>query len=284
MESDLKNYSSAYDDVAFKNGLEVFLGQGAEDCSRSEGKQKQRFDLQYDQENKCAERLKYLEKVAGGLQGKKILEIGCGSGGLITAAALLGAQATGIEPDQKGFEVCELRKKRYPEIDLELKRCSAEELLFPDEEFDFVFMISVLEHVKNPERSLGEIHRVLKNGGICFIDMPNRLWPMEPHYRMFLVPFLPKWIYKFYLQMRGKNPDEIDNLNFFTAGKLARKLQKTGFKSPENLSKKEFMDKIKNPSTINKASVRKMNKAFLFVIKLLIYAGFYPTIRMKAVK
>jgi len=44
---------------------------------------------------------------------------------------------------------------------------------FPDGAYDFVFCIEVLEHVPNPYGTLGEIHRVLKPGGVLVLSVPN---------------------------------------------------------------------------------------------------------------
>jgi len=44
---------------------------------------------------------------------------------------------------------------------------------FPDGAYDFVFCIEVLEHVPNHYGTLGEIHRVLKPGGVLVLSVPN---------------------------------------------------------------------------------------------------------------
>jgi SAM-dependent methyltransferase len=44
---------------------------------------------------------------------------------------------------------------------------------FPDGAFEFAFCIEVLEHVPNPYGTLGEIHRVLKPGGVLVLSVPN---------------------------------------------------------------------------------------------------------------
>lgn len=51
---------------------------------------------------------------------------------------------------------------------------SAEDMkeIFPDESFDTVLCLSVLEHVKDPREAVNEIRRVLKKGGLAIISAP----------------------------------------------------------------------------------------------------------------
>lgn len=44
--------------------------------------------------------------------------------------------------------------------------------MVPDSSVDFVTTVSVLEHVRNPVKVVGEIHRILKPGGIVYINVP----------------------------------------------------------------------------------------------------------------
>jgi len=47
-------------------------------------------------------------------------------------------------------------------------------LNFPDNYFDYVTMLAVIEHVKNPDELIGEIHRVLKPGGKFIFTTPRK--------------------------------------------------------------------------------------------------------------
>lgn len=47
-------------------------------------------------------------------------------------------------------------------------------LEFPDDSFDFVFYHHVIEHIGDPAKSLQELARVLKPGGLIYIGTPNR--------------------------------------------------------------------------------------------------------------
>ncbi|MCB0705615.1 MAG: methyltransferase domain-containing protein [Saprospiraceae bacterium] len=64
--------------------------------------------------------------------------------------------------------------------DLENVRYQVEdalELSFPDNSFDFILSIDVMEHVGKPARMLEEITRVLKPGGYAFISFPQYDFP-----------------------------------------------------------------------------------------------------------
>jgi SAM-dependent methyltransferase len=56
----------------------------------------------------------------------------------------------------------------------ELMQHSILDLPFPDSSFDIVFYHHVIEHVSDPAKSLDELHRVLKPGGLIYVGTPNR--------------------------------------------------------------------------------------------------------------
>ena len=60
-----------------------------------------------------------------------------------------------------------------------------ERLDFQDATLDCVTMLAVIEHLKSPERTLGEIHRVLKPGGCLVITTPKAA--AEPLIRLYMV-------------------------------------------------------------------------------------------------
>ena len=67
--------------------------------------------------------------------------------------------------------------------------CSALELPFPEKSFDTVVSTEVLEHVPDPRRALGEMHRVLKPGGFLILSAPM-YWPRHDlPYDFFRYPY-----------------------------------------------------------------------------------------------
>jgi len=102
----------------------------------------------------------------GWWEGKTILEVGSGLGQCAHQIATMGAKrVVGVEYSS---EKVNWSKSYYVEgkrSNLEFIQGSAESLDFPDNEFDFVFSNSVLEHIKNPKKALQEIFRTIKSSG-----------------------------------------------------------------------------------------------------------------------
>jgi len=67
--------------------------------------------------------------------------------------------------------------------------CNAEQLPFADAAFDVAVSNSVIEHVANPARFAVEARRVATRH---FIQMPDRAFPIEPHYIAPFVHWLPR--------------------------------------------------------------------------------------------
>lgn len=117
---------------------------------------------------------KFLGKVlalAGGLDGKKALDVGCGYGELLLKAAR-------TYPDASLYGV-DFTDARLAEAGtgggISLKKVDLEDGRFPfdDNSLDVVFCTEVLEHLKRPEGCLAEIKRVLKKDGKAVFSVPN---------------------------------------------------------------------------------------------------------------
>jgi ubiquinone/menaquinone biosynthesis C-methylase UbiE len=101
--------------------------------------------------------------------GKKVLDMGCGSGRYTIALAKAGAgHVTGIDLDKKSFRRAEewCRQKEFP---VEFHEGNFHNLPFEDNSFDFVFCNGTLHHSSSISRGLQELRRVLKPGGVSFL-------------------------------------------------------------------------------------------------------------------
>ncbi len=144
-------------------------------------------------------RLDWIRAVAGPLEGKSVIDCGCGAGEYVRALAALGADARGIEYSADKIGEAQ-RLGGLPEGRVAVGDIEAIE--FSDERFDIALVNEVLEHVPRDDRGIREVHRILKPGGVALIFSPNRLYPFEthgvslrsgakvPHY-IPLVPYVP---------------------------------------------------------------------------------------------
>lgn len=74
---------------------------------------------------------------------------------------------------------------------------------------DIVISNHVIEHVTDKDFYIKECFRILKPGWIMYLATPNKWWPKEPHYWLFLLHFLPKKMYYYLLIFLGVFKEEI---------------------------------------------------------------------------
>lgn len=108
--------------------------------------------------------------------GDKFLDVGCGSGSLVFRAKEKYREAYGVDISAFCVREAEERKReRFGEgAPIHFSRCNVGMRIdFPDGMFDTVASVAVIEHVFDLYGVIGEIHRVLKKGGVFVIEVPN---------------------------------------------------------------------------------------------------------------
>jgi ubiquinone/menaquinone biosynthesis C-methylase UbiE len=107
------------------------------------------------------------------MRGKKVLDVGCGNGFVLSRYARAGAEVFGVDITPTGIELCQ---RRFEIMGLrgDFRVANAEELPFPDATFDCVSSVGVLHHIPHPERGFAEIQRVLKPGGLFVLMLYHR--------------------------------------------------------------------------------------------------------------
>lgn len=106
-------------------------------------------------------------------QGKRVLDLGCGGGFMAEALARRGAEVTGIDPADKAIGAA---RKHAAEEGLQIRYETGvgEDLPFDAGAFDAVVSVDVLEHVRDLDRVMAEVARVLTPSGRFFFDTINR--------------------------------------------------------------------------------------------------------------
>ncbi len=115
-------------------------------------------------------RLEKAMELAEVKENQKILDVGCGRGELVFNSALKGARAFGIDYSKAAIRIAMKAVQGFPKgvrKRIRLKASNAKKLGFPDNHFDTIFFIDVIEHLHKweGEFALKEMLRVLKPNG-----------------------------------------------------------------------------------------------------------------------
>lgn len=108
------------------------------------------------------------------VEGRKILDLGCGGGILSEALAKLGAEVIGIDLSADLIEIADLHGLESG-LKVEYKKISAEALAMEQpESFDCITCMEMLEHVPKPESIVAACSKLVKPGGKVFFSTLNR--------------------------------------------------------------------------------------------------------------
>jgi len=148
------------------------------------------------------------------LEGIKVLDVGCGGGILAEALSKLGAKVTGIDASEQTIGVAQNHSNAVGS-DVSYYQTTIEEFIAnkPEEKFDVITCLEMLEHVPSPGEIIKTCSTILKDDGDIFFSTINRnprsylfaivgaeyilnLLPKGTHdYQKFIKPSeLAKWI------------------------------------------------------------------------------------------
>jgi SAM-dependent methyltransferase len=115
--------------------------------------------------------LRYAAVAGAGKDERSYLDIGCAFGFYVRRLSSLGWEAAGVDVSE--YAIGQGRARGIANLHI----ASAQDLPFPDESFDFVTAIDVIEHVPPEEgpRVVEETRRVLRKGGLAMYATPNFL-------------------------------------------------------------------------------------------------------------
>jgi ubiquinone/menaquinone biosynthesis C-methylase UbiE len=96
-----------------------------------------------------------------------VLDIGCGPGAAVRAAAASVAHATGIDRSEPMIDIARRRSRQFENVEFAV--AGAEQLPFPDGTFDRVWTIHSFHHWEERRLGLAECLRVLRSDGRLLI-------------------------------------------------------------------------------------------------------------------
>lgn len=116
------------------------------------------------------------------------LDVGSSSGIMTARLAPLFGHTLGLDYDV--LALAEIAPEDRVAVDY--LRGDAMRMPLPDACVDVVICAQVYEHVPDDVQLFAEIHRVLKPGGVVFFSGPNWLFPVELHYNLPFLHWLPQ--------------------------------------------------------------------------------------------
>ena len=118
-------------------------------------------------------RANYINERAN-LQGKKVIDIGCGGGILSESLANFGAQVKGIDMGEAPLQVARLHAQESG-LNIDYERITAEQIADRESaQYDVVTCLEMLEHVPDPASVINACMKLVKPGGHVFFSTINR--------------------------------------------------------------------------------------------------------------
>lgn len=105
------------------------------------------------------------QELGGPRQDLRILEVGCGPGGMLSPLSRYGT-VHGLDIALDALRYC--RHRGFPHMALG----SGTQLPFADASFDLVALFDTIEHIQDDQGVLAEVRRILKPGGAVVVSVP----------------------------------------------------------------------------------------------------------------
>jgi len=125
-----------------------------------------------------SKKIKFLLNYVG--SNKKILDLGCGDGAVCNALHKQGNDVVGVDLEK----IVRIARKKYPHLKFVAFDLS-QKFPFEDSKFDIIYASEILEHIPDDKLFLKECHRILVQGGVIIITVPNKFYVRDRIYMFF---------------------------------------------------------------------------------------------------
>lgn len=193
------------------------------------------------------------------VRGSRVLDMGCGEGGVAIAFALRGGEVTALDVSPERIERMKVWASEHG-VAVKGVVGDALETGLPGGHYDIIVCNDFLEHVRQPQALANEIERLLKEGGHLYLSNLNRLsifWFLsDPHLALFGLTWMPRWLARIYAEKIRRRTKTYSVFVIPTHRYLKRIFGKAGVEltpiGPENPA-----EKIVNPHLIKSGPKRR---------------------------
>lgn len=223
--------------------------------------------------------LKNLQSIIPNISQRRVLDLGAGAGEFVIDATKEGIAVTGLEKKSQNIaHAHELAQKAGVTITM----IQGDALATPckDNEFDFINLCEVIEHVDDPETLLKETYRILAPNGLVYVSVPNRFGMRDQHFKLYFLNWMPRsWGHR-YVGLRGKHKSydgssglqRIDQMHYFTYQAIVSLARRCGFEVFDN---RDIKIKKKYPNVFIHTPIRMI----YFILKNIYFDSFHLTLK-----
>ncbi len=173
----------------------------------------------------------------------RLIDVGSGNGGVAEQLAKKAASVCGLEVVPALHQHAIQRLKKEPRANLNFTLGSVYDMPYK-EEFDLAVFLTAIEHIKEHHLAIEKILQSLKPGGLLYLTAPNKLWPIEQHYNLPFLSWLPLWLANVYVRMTRKAESFEDasySLTYFGMRKLFNRFDVDyDFVTPHNIDSEVY--------------------------------------------
>lgn len=183
------------------------------------------------------------------------LDIGSGKGDFLLDFTKHGGNIIGLEKNDEYIKHAN-NLAAQANLRISVKSGVVEKLPFNDDKFLFINMSEVIEHVEYPNRVISEACRVLRKDGVVYMSVPNRFSLRDPHFHLYFVNWIPRYLSDYFIRVFGKHKDYSDNsagrqrlkeMHYYTFSNIMKVCKKNYFDVVdirENKIKKNIKNKL----------------------------------------
>ncbi|ODS38289.1 MAG: hypothetical protein A7316_08330 [Candidatus Altiarchaeales archaeon WOR_SM1_86-2] len=176
----------------------------------------------------------------------KILNVGAGRGGLSCALSKQGYLVDNLEYKTCYAKIIEWKYRSY-KLKGKIMNLAVEDFK-PKEKYDVITLVDVIEHVKDPIKTLKVLNKTLKDDGKVYITVPTKYHLKDPHYNLPFICFLPDKSADFILKALGLYKSDksagmqsLSDLHYYSHDEFTELAKKMGF-AIIDLRRKEILE------------------------------------------